>query len=169
MQRRLVIGFVGLGAIGSGVARNLLKEGHEVVGFDLVSARADHLTASGGGAAASPRLAAENADYVMTALPEPKNLEEAVAGQDGIASAKTPPRMLIDFSTVDPDTTLHIAERLKTRDIRMLECKITGSSRDAENATMRLLAGGEAADLEEVRQARRLSIAARLGPRLRSS
>ena len=151
MERRLIIGFVGLGVIGSGVAGNLLKAGHEVVGFDLVSERSSELAAAGGRAAASPRLAAEKADYVMTALPEPKDLEQAVAGEDGIASAQTPPRLLVDLSTVDPDTTLRVADRLRQKEIRMLECKITGSSRDAENATMRLLAGGDAADLDEIR------------------
>ena len=79
MERRLIIGFVGLGVIGSSVAKNLLKAGHEVVGFDLVSERSSELAAAGGRAAASPRLAAEKADYVMTALPEPKDLEQAVA------------------------------------------------------------------------------------------
>ncbi|MCY3800150.1 MAG: NAD(P)-dependent oxidoreductase [Chloroflexi bacterium] len=151
MERSLTIGFVGLGAIGSGVAKNLLKAGHDVVGFDLVSERSGKLAAAGGRAAASPRLAAEKTDYVMTALPEPKHLDDAVTGEDGIASAQEPPRMLIDLSTVDPDTTLRVAERLRLEDVRMLECKITGSSRDAENATMRLLAGGDEADLDEVR------------------
>ncbi len=151
MERRLIIGFVGLGVIGSRLAQNLLKAGHDVVGFDLVSKRSRELAAAGGRAAASPRLAAEKADYVMTALPEPKDLEDAVLGKDGIASAQTPPRMLVDLSTVAPDTTLRVAEGLRQREIRMLECKITGSSTDAETATMRLLAGGEAADLEEVR------------------
>ena len=85
------IGFVGLGLMGLGLARNLLAAGHTVRGFDLSPAALTAFQEAGGVPAASPADAARDADFVMTVLPEPRDVEAVlVLAKDAVATAHRP-------------------------------------------------------------------------------
>ena len=81
------IGFVGLGNMGGPMARNLLKAGHQVAGFDLAPAALAPVVAAGATAAASAAAAAEGAEFVITMLPAGKHVRDAWTGSHGMAAA----------------------------------------------------------------------------------
>ncbi len=94
------VGIVGLGRMGSAMAKNLIEAGFEVVGRDTDEARADALAAMGGRPVESPRAVAEAADCVMTSLPSIAAFEAVTAGADGIAAANKPGLVAFDTSTL---------------------------------------------------------------------
>ena len=94
------VGIVGLGRMGSAMARNLIAAGFAVVGRDVDPVRADALAAMGGRVAGSPRTVAEAADCVMTSLPSIAAFEDVIGGADGIGAAEKPGLVAFDTSTL---------------------------------------------------------------------
>ena len=103
------IGFVGLGNMGGPMARNLLKAGHQVAGYDLVPAALEAFAAAGGTPAASAAAAATGAEFVVTMLPAGKHVRDAWLGAGGMAAASAPAAILMDCSTIDVDTARAVA------------------------------------------------------------
>jgi len=144
------IGFVGLGLMGLGLARNILASGHTVRGFDLSDDALDAFGDAGGVIASSPADAAGGADFVMTVLPEPRDVELAVVlAEDSIIHGLPAGGMVVDFSTIDPATTRRVGEALAARGFRMIECKMAGLPTDAAAGELTLMAGGADVDLAE--------------------
>ena len=79
------VGIVGIGIMGTAMMRNLVKDGFEVVGYDIADGAMARLAEAGGIAAASPRDAAEQAEILITSLPSVDAFEQVMAGQGGIA------------------------------------------------------------------------------------
>ena len=94
------VGIVGLGRMGSAMAKNLIEAGFEVIGRDTDKARVDAFAAMGGRPVESPRAVAEAADCVMTSLPSIAAFEAVTAGADGIAAADKPGLVAFDTSTL---------------------------------------------------------------------
>jgi 3-hydroxyisobutyrate dehydrogenase-like beta-hydroxyacid dehydrogenase len=86
MARR--VGIVGIGIMGTAMMRNLVKDGFEVVGYDIAEVAMARLVESGGIAAASPRDAAERTEILITSLPNVDAFEQVMTGQGGVASSK---------------------------------------------------------------------------------
>ena len=99
MARR--VGIVGIGIMGTAMMNNLLRDGFEVVGYDVAEgAMARRLAEAGGIAAASPRDVAEKAEILITSLPNVDAFEQVMAGQDGIASSNGTGQIVIECSTL---------------------------------------------------------------------
>ena len=96
------IGFVGLGTMGLCMARNLIKNGHQVIGFDFSKTAMNAHTKNGGKLASSAAEAAQNANFAITMLPNGKATEEAVLGANGITDRLPKDRLIIDMSTIHP-------------------------------------------------------------------
>lgn len=144
------IGFVGLGLMGLGIARNLLKSGHAVRGYDVSAEALEEFAGAGGTPADSPADAAREAEFVMTVLPEPRDVEGAVVlGKDTVADGLPAGGMVVEFSTIDPATTRRVGEALAERGMRMIECKMAGMPTHAAAGELTLMAGGSEADLAE--------------------
>jgi L-threonate 2-dehydrogenase len=90
------VGIVGIGIMGTAMMRNLVKDGFEVVGYDIAEQAMARLAEAGGITAASPRDAAEKADIVITSLPSVDAFEQVMAGQGGIASSNGKGQIVID-------------------------------------------------------------------------
>ncbi|MBL6454804.1 3-hydroxyisobutyrate dehydrogenase [Belnapia sp. T6] len=133
------IGFVGLGNMGGPMARNLLKAGHEVAGFDLVPAALEALAAAGGTAAASAAEAARGAEFVITMLPAGRHVRDAWLGAGGMAAAASPDAVLIDCSTIDVATAREVAGAAGRP---MLDAPVSGGTMGAEAATLTFMVGG---------------------------
>ncbi len=144
------IGFVGLGLMGLGLARNVLAAGHSVRGFDLSADALAAFSDAGGVPASSPADAASGAEFVMTVLPEPRDVEAAVVlAEDAVIHGLPDGGMVVDFSTIDPATTRRVGEALSGRGYRMIECKMAGLPTHAAAGELTLMAGGADADLAE--------------------
>ena len=133
------IGFVGLGNMGGPMARNLLKAGHQVAGYDLVPAALEAFAAAGGTPATSAAAAAAGAEFVVTMLPAGKHVRDAWLGAGGMAAASAPGAILIDCSTIDVDTARAVAAEAGRP---MLDAPVSGGTMGAEAATLTFMVGG---------------------------
>ena len=139
------IGFIGLGAMGGGMARNLLKGGFAVQSYDLSEPAVQALAAAGGRAAATPREAAAGADLVITMLPNTPHVEGAMSGPDGILAADSPSRRLMNCSTIDPGEALRLAGLAAEAGWSYLDCPVGRTAVEArEGKSLFMLAGAEA-------------------------
>lgn len=145
------IGFLGLGTMGGPMARNLLRKGHAVHGFDpSAEALAKHREA-GGTTAGSPREAAEAMDIVMAVLPDGPDVERAVLGPDGIIHAMKPGSVFIDMSTIDPAVTRKVGAALAQKGVEMIDSPLGKTADHAVAGTLTLIVGGKPEVVELVR------------------
>lgn len=154
MADRLRIGFVGVGLMGHGMAKNLLAKGFPVAVLgNRNRAPVEDLKARGAAEEASPRALAEVSDAVILCLPNSAIVESVVFGADGILQAARPGFVLVDSSTAEPGSTQRIGAALAARGADMLDAPLTMTPKEAEAGTLNVLAGGEAAVLERLRPA----------------
>jgi len=145
------VGFIGLGTMGLPMASNLLAAGHVVRGYDVDPARLRALEAKGGEGAGSARHAADGADVVISMLPASRHVLAAMLGPDGAVEGLRPGAAVLEMSTIDPATTRRVAEAVTARGCRMLDAPVSGGSVGARDATLTIMVGGDAADLEAQR------------------
>ncbi|MGA1318664.1 MAG: NAD(P)-dependent oxidoreductase [Rubrivivax sp.] len=142
------VGFIGLGVMGSPMALNVLKGGHELTVYDRRPEALEPLVAAGARAAASPREVGAASQIVVTMLPEPQHVEQVVLGEDGIAAGMAAGGFVIDMSTIDPVTSQRVGQALKARGIAMVDSPVGKTSEHAVSGTLTLMVGGEPADIE---------------------
>lgn len=145
------IGFVGLGTMGGPMARRLAEQGHRVTGYDVDAARAARAREGGVTLATSPAGAAEQADAVLSSLPDPAALRRAYLGPDGALSTAKAGATFIDLSTVDPDTWREVAAAARAKGVDALDAPVSGGPAEAGNGKLVFLIGGETAVLERCR------------------
>lgn len=145
------VAFIGLGLMGRPMTRNILKRGYTLRVYNRTAAKAEELRALGATVAGSPREAAAGADAVITMVADPPALSAVLEGQDGAFAACRPGSLVIDMSTVDPETSRRLAARARGLSLRYLEAPVTGGVRGAEEGTLIIMVGGEATDLAAAR------------------
>lgn len=118
-------GFIGVGQMGGGLARNLIRAGKAVLIYDLNPAAVDETLAAGTtGQAVQKALDLAAADVVFTSLPLPQHLEEVMLGDNGLLAAMRPGSTYIDVSTIDPGTARKLSDAAEARGIDFLECPL---------------------------------------------
>ena len=137
------VGFIGLGVMGAPMALNILKGGHTLTVFDLNPAALKRLTDAGAHAASSPREVGAASEVVVTMLPEPQHVDAVVLGADGVASGLQPGGVVIDMSTIDPQTSQRVGAELRKRGMHMVDSPVGKTSEHAETGTLTLMVGGE--------------------------
>jgi 2-hydroxy-3-oxopropionate reductase len=141
------IGFIGLGIMGSPMARNLVRAGFPVTGFDLNADAVAALAADGGKPAGSVAEAVRGAEIVVTMLPADQHVEAVVLGEDGVLAHLEPGALLIDFSTIRPETSQKIARAWD----RVLDAPVSGGQQGAIDGVLSIMVGGAPADFEAAR------------------
>lgn len=144
------IAFIGVGKMGARMAGRLVAAGLKVTVFDPNRAAVDELVSLGAIAAASPKAAAVGAEAVLFSLPTPAILKAAVSGPDGVLASVEKGAVLIDFSTVDPETTKSLAAEAVAKGLSFLDSPVSGGVAGATNGKLVLMVGGDAAVLERV-------------------
>jgi 2-hydroxy-3-oxopropionate reductase len=137
------IGIVGLGIMGGPMAANLLKAGHTVIGYDAQPAALEKLGAAGGKAADSVAAVTADADVVITMLPDSPHVEEVILGAGGVLENANPGLLLIDMSTIRPDTSIKVAEEATARGVRALDAPVSGGEKGAIDGVLSIMVGGE--------------------------
>src|SRR5205085_6470527 len=127
------------------MAANVLKAGHQVIGYDIVASARRVLEQKGGRAAASAAEAAAAGDIVITMLPAGPQVREVYLGPDGIIARAKPDALLIDCSTIDVDTARAVAANAGESQLLMLDAPVSGGVIGAEAGTLTFMVGGEAA------------------------
>jgi 3-hydroxyisobutyrate dehydrogenase-like beta-hydroxyacid dehydrogenase len=132
-----VIGFVGLGAMGSRMARRLLDAGHELAVWNRTSEKAQPLLAGGARRAQSPAGAAHGAEAVIVMVSDPAALEAVMWGPEGVAAGLAEGAVVIQMSTVSPQ----VVDRLAA-EVPLLDAPVLGSISEAEQGTLNIFASG---------------------------
>ncbi len=145
------IGFIGLGLMGKPMARNLLRAGFPVTVWNRTKSKADDLVSEGAKLAADPREAAAAADVLITIVSDPAALEEVLFGSNGALEGLRRGSILIDSSTVSPDTARRVAKACAERGVDFLDAPVTGGTWGAQKGELVFMIGGKAETLERVK------------------
>lgn len=140
------IGFIGLGNMGLPMAINLIKAGHAVTGFDLVSGLLGKLAEAGGKVAATAGDAARGAEVVITMLPAGEHVRQVWMHQGGLIDVvKDSKPLLIDCSTIDVDSARAVTAEAEAAGLSMLDAPVSGGTVGAQNGTLTFMVGGSEA------------------------
>jgi L-serine 3-dehydrogenase (NAD+) len=146
------IAFIGLGHMGLPMACNLVKAGHEVIGFDLVPSALEQLVTAGGKAADSAREAIEGVQVVVSMLPASRHVEGLYLGDDGLLAYIAPESLVLECSTIAPDAARKVHQAAASMGINMLDAPVSGGTAGAAAGTLTFMTGGTAATLESARE-----------------
>ena len=143
------VGFIGLGIMGSRMAANLAAAGYELTVWNRTAATAEAFaTEHGVSVAATPAELAAVSDVVIKIVVDGEQVEEILFGEKGIVSGARAGMLCIDMSTISPEMTRSLGERLGEHGIAFVDAPVTGSSPGAEAGTLTIMAGGTEADLQ---------------------
>ncbi|MFQ5828157.1 MAG: NAD(P)-dependent oxidoreductase [Candidatus Methylomirabilia bacterium] len=142
-MREMKVGFIGLGRMGQGMARNVLKAGFDLRVFTRTRSKIQAMEAEGAvGCDSLPHLTRE-VDVVLACLPDIPTGEEVFLGERGVVSASTPGQILVDHGTVDRATSRRIYEAARRRGAFFLDAPISGGPEGALAGTLAIMAGGD--------------------------
>jgi 3-hydroxyisobutyrate dehydrogenase-like beta-hydroxyacid dehydrogenase len=146
------IGFIGLGLMGTGFTKRLAATGHRVVGYDIDPEKLAAAKAWGVEAAGSPAEVIRQAGVVAICVTTTYAVEVVATGKNGLVSAgRLEGKTVVDFSTTEISATHRVAEALGAAGAAFIDAPVSGGPGAAENGTLALMAGGEAAAVERVR------------------
>jgi len=145
------IGFIGLGIMGSRMAKNLLRNGYDLVLYNRTKSKAEELIAQGAEFTEDLSFLAGNCYVVFTMLSTPVVVEEIAFGAGGFVQNMRENSIWVDCSTVNPSFSRNIAKRCFEEGIRFVDAPVSGSLKPAERGELVFLVGGKDDDLEEIR------------------
>lgn len=140
--------FIGLGTMGLGMAKNILKAGHELTVHNRTREKEEALESDGANRAETPRDAAAGAEVIVVCVSDTPDVEEMILGENGIIHGAAAGSVVVDMSTISPSATRQMAAALAEKGVRMIDAPVSGGSEGAENGTLAIMIGGEAADVE---------------------
>jgi 2-hydroxymethylglutarate dehydrogenase len=152
-EEAMKTGFIGLGRMGSHMARHILQAGFDLTVYDIRQEAAMPLIEKGARWAGSPRAVAENCQVVLTSLPSPVEVREVVYGADGLMEGWKAGDIYVDMSTGSADMIRQVAKDAMARGVTVLDAPVTGGTEGAEKGTLVIIVGGDqaaAARVEEV-------------------
>jgi 3-hydroxyisobutyrate dehydrogenase len=142
------VGFIGLGVMGGPMAENIVKRGHELTVYDTNAQAVERLVQAGAKAAKTPKDVGAASDIVVTMLPEPRHVEQVVLGKDGVAEGLRKGGIVIDMSTIDPQTSRRVGDALRERGMEMVDSPVGKTSEHAATGTLTLMVGGNKEAIE---------------------
>lgn len=145
------LGFVGLGTMGSRMAKRLLDAGHSVTGYNRTKSKARWLIDAGMRWAESPRAVAEASEVVFSMVTDTRALEAITSGEGGIIAGLRPGTLYVDMSTVSPEASRALAKQVAARGAAMLDAPVSGSVVTLEQGNLSIMAAGEPEAFERVK------------------
>jgi 2-hydroxy-3-oxopropionate reductase len=145
------VGFIGLGAMGTPMARNLQQGGHTLHVWARRPEATQALVQAGATAASTPAELASRCDAICIMVTNTADVESVLFGEQGIVHGARPGTIVIDMSTISPNATRVMATQLATRNIDMLDAPVSGGISGAEAATLSIMVGGKAEVLQKAR------------------
>jgi 3-hydroxyisobutyrate dehydrogenase len=151
-QQAEKLGYLGLGMMGFPMTRRLVNAGHDVTVWNRSPGKAAELVEAGAKLAANPQEVAATASIIFMCVTDAAAVEQIVFGPDGLATVAGAEKLVVDFSSIHPDAARTIAARLKsTNGMGWIDAPVSGGTVGAEEGTLAVMAGGDAADIERVR------------------
>ena len=143
------VGFVGLGIMGKPMAENLIEAGFDLVVYNRTREKAEEL--EGAHVAESPKEVAEQSDIIITMLPDSPQVEEVLAGEDGVLGGVRDGALIVDMSTISPVVTEELSEKAREKGASMLDAPVSGGDVGAIDGTLSIMVGGSEEDFERAR------------------
>ncbi len=137
------IGFIGLGMMGSPMSMNLLKAGFELTVWNRTTSKMKEILEAGAKPAASAKEVAEKSGVTITMLTGSLDSEEVILGKKGVLEGMKPGGVVIDMTTISPDTSRQIAAKVARNRCKMLDAPVAGTVGVAANAALTIQVGGE--------------------------
>ena len=145
------IGFIGIGNMGSEMARHLLAAGHTLTAYARGERSRERASGLGLSLVHTPAEVAAASEVVFTIVTAGSDVEAIALGPQGLIHGAQPGLIHVDMSTISPAITRRVAEQLRARDIAMLDAPVSGGVAAAQAAALTIFVGGEAAIFERVR------------------
>lgn len=145
------IGFIGLGIMGKPMARNLLKAGFDLIVYDIVASSVAELAAAGAAAASDLTQITAAADIIITMLPNSPHVSQVILGSGGLLETARPGTIIVDMSSISPIVSREISAECAGKDVRLLDCPVSGGEPKAVDGTLAIMAGGDADAFEKVK------------------
>ena len=146
------VGIVGLGDMGSGLAKNLIEHGFETAGFDLSGPRMEEFTKMGGKGASSAAEVGSGAKAVFVMVLNGNQANAVVFGEDGLASAMSPGSTILMTATIKPVEVREIASKLESTGIRLIDTPVSGGYSGAQDGSLTLMTAAANDVLEDNRE-----------------
>jgi 3-hydroxyisobutyrate dehydrogenase-like beta-hydroxyacid dehydrogenase len=144
------VGFAGLGAMGAGIAQRLSDAGYDVVGWNRTREKAEPLLAAGLGWADTPRELAGQVDVLFSMLTNTGAIQATADGADGVLAGLRPDSVWADISTIAPDASVALAERVRDTGAWFLDCPVSGSPATLAAGQMSVMVGGDRAAFDHI-------------------
>jgi 3-hydroxyisobutyrate dehydrogenase len=138
------IGFIGLGIMGQGMARNLLKAGFPLTVWNRTAAKTQPFVEAGAQAAATPADLARRSEVIVICVSDTPDVEAVILGEQGVLAGVKPGSLVIDCSTISPIVTKQLNQKLAAQGVAMLDAPVSGGSEGAAQGTLSIMVGGEA-------------------------
>lgn len=145
MSEEPTLGYIGIGLMGTPMASRLVDAGYKVTVWNRTASKADPLIDKGAALGDSPADVAAKSDIVFMCLTDTKAVEAAVFGENGVAEGARKGSVLVDFSSIQPEASRRMAERLKTETgMDWIDAPVSGGVPGAEAGSLAIMAGGDA-------------------------
>ena len=153
------IAVIGMGQMGSGMARRLVSQGRDVVGYDVNTQTRQALAKEGMAVAESSAAAVSGRSLILTSLPDPAAIRAAWLGEGGLVATAAKGSLIMDLSTIDPAVMREVANAAMAKGLDVLDCPVSGGPSEAASGQLVLIVGGTDAAVERAEPVLRL-----LGP-----
>lgn len=150
-NKKLKVGFIGLGLMGNPMAKNILKSGFPLSVYNRTKSKTLEFKKLGAEVYDSPASLASQVDVVITVVTGPKDVRQVIMGKNGIAEGLKNKGVIIDMSTIGVVAAMEIGEDLKECGISFLDAPVTGGTTGAENGTLSIFVGGDKKIFEEMK------------------
>jgi 3-hydroxyisobutyrate dehydrogenase-like beta-hydroxyacid dehydrogenase len=144
------VGFAGLGAMGAGIAQRLLDAGYDLAGWNRTTEKAQPLLDAGMGWADTPRELAASVQVLFTMLTNTEAINATADGPEGVLAGLREGTVWADISTIAPDASVALAERVRATGASFLDCPVSGSPATLAAGEMSVMVGGDRAAFEHI-------------------
>ncbi len=145
------LGFIGLGVMGSRMAKRLMDAGHSVIGTNRTKLKAAPLIKAGMAWGDTPRAVAQSAEIIFSMVTNTAALQAIAEGPDGLLAGLGPGKVYVDMSTVSPAFSKELAKKVAEYGAAMLDAPVSGSVLTLEEGKLTIMVGGEEAVFEKVK------------------
>ena len=141
-MNKLKLGWIGLGNMGNPMVKNLINANFELVVFNRTKEKETELVQAGAKSANSPQQLLEICDIVITMLSDDEAVKAVFEGESGLLAKEQPGKLIINMSTVSPETSRYLSEISSENQLHFLEAPVSGSVKPAQDGTLIILVGG---------------------------
>ncbi|XP_023222466.1 3-hydroxyisobutyrate dehydrogenase, mitochondrial-like [Centruroides sculpturatus] len=149
---KVPVGFIGLGQMGSHMARNLIEKGHSLVVYDVYPEAMTKLADHGAIIAQHPAEVSEKCDRIISMLPSSPHVQEVYTGENGILQQVKPGTLLVDSSTIDPAVSQEIGTLVENKSAVFLDAPVSGGVIAAKDGTLTFMVGGKKTEYQAARE-----------------